>query len=226
MAKKPLPAIFISPPEAGKILGSGAASIECGLRNGTFPIGWAWCTDGKDRRGQWHYRIPKQAFFRALETGSLIGGEVLPCGETACRLYHIWSDMKQRCGNPHHKKYALYGGRGIGYAREWEQYPAFEAWAYANGYREYLALERIRPDRGYTPENCRWAAETQPDDPIRASHLFTVDGETHTVARWAEIWQVHPATVRGRIRRMEQTGDLPRDPGTAGEGSVDAWDSK
>lgn len=63
---------FISTREAAEFLGCGAVSIETGLRNGTFPIGWAWCTQEERRRGQWNYRIPRKAFMDALETGKVM----------------------------------------------------------------------------------------------------------------------------------------------------------
>jgi len=66
-----LPDTFISTRDVAKLLGFGAVSIETGLRNGTFPIGWAWCTEEVDRRGQWNYRIPRQAFLLAIETGQI-----------------------------------------------------------------------------------------------------------------------------------------------------------
>lgn len=64
-----LPEEFISVKEASSLLGCSQASIEVGLRNGTFPIGWAWDTREDGRSGQWNYRIPRAAFMTALETG-------------------------------------------------------------------------------------------------------------------------------------------------------------
>ena len=61
---------YISTCEAGVLLGSSPKSIETGLRNGTFPIGVAWHTMEDGRRGKWHYRIPREALIKAIETGS------------------------------------------------------------------------------------------------------------------------------------------------------------
>jgi len=65
-----LPQEFISTREAASLMGCNAVSIEAGLRNGTFPIGWAWSTTEENRRGQWNYRIPRKALLTALETGT------------------------------------------------------------------------------------------------------------------------------------------------------------
>ena len=202
-----LPSIFISTREAARCLGCGTASIEAGLRNGSFPIGWAWCSAEEDKPGQWNYRIPKSAFERALEVGNLYGGDDTPSTYTCCRLYKVWADMKQRCNNPNCPKYALYGGRGIGYAAEWERFSPFEAWAYANGYREYLTLDRKNPELGYFPANCRWATYKEQANNTRVNHLFTVGGETHNIAEWAEIWKCPRSTARNKIYRMEAQGD-------------------
>ena len=62
---------YITPLEAARLLGCGQQSIEAGLRNGTFPIGVAWYSGG-DRKDQWNYRIPRDIFMHALETGRFL----------------------------------------------------------------------------------------------------------------------------------------------------------
>jgi Fic family protein len=34
-------------------------------------------------------------------------------------------------------------------------------------------------------------------------HLFTLDGETHSIQEWAEIWGVPRSTARNRIYTLE-----------------------
>ena len=79
-------------------------------------------------------------------------------GKTNTRLHTIWSDMKQRCGNPKDHFYYIYGGRGISVCDEWKNdFQAFYDWAIHNGYRDDLTIDRKNNDQGYCPDNCRWA---------------------------------------------------------------------
>lgn len=58
----------ISPREAGRILGRGTATIEQGLRDGTFPVGTCF----KTKSNRFVYIIPEDAFNRFLR-GEIAG---------------------------------------------------------------------------------------------------------------------------------------------------------
>jgi hypothetical protein len=133
-------------------------------------------------------------------------------GETKTRLYRIWSQMKNRCANPKNQAYLLYGGRGITVCPEWqESFEAFRNWAKDNGYSETLTIDRKNNDRGYSPENCRWATYAEQSQNRRyCNKPIHYHGQEVPLRELAKQHGLPTKVVSQRIRNYGWTNERPR----------------
>lgn len=118
------------------------------------------------------------------------------------RIYRIYALIKQRCNDKNCKAYKNYGGRGITICEDWENdFISFYNWAISNGYDDSLTLDRIDNNKGYSPENCRWANRYIQSNNRRNNILITYKGETKTIPQFARDYGIEISTLRSRIYR-------------------------
>lgn len=94
-----------------------------------------------------------------------IGTQSRTHGEAGVRSktpeYGAWANMIQRCTNPNLADFNLYGGRGITVCARWRK--SFMAFLKDMGRKPSprYSLDRIDNNKGYNPNNCRWATAKQ-----------------------------------------------------------------
>lgn len=121
-------------------------------------------------------------------------------GQYKTRLYRIWSNMIQRCGNPQNDNYYLYGARGVSVCDEWKDFAVFSKWAINNGYADNLSIDRIDSNKGYSPENCRWATPKEQTDNRRCSIYVSFNGTRKTLKEWSVTTGIPYKNLLWRIR--------------------------
>lgn len=118
------------------------------------------------------------------------------------RLYNIWARMKCRCTNRtdelHRRRYL---DRGITVCEEWEDYCTFKEWALANGYDDSLEIDRIDNNKGYSPENCRWATRSQQVLNRENTRYFSVNGVEKPLKEWCNIVGANYKTMHGYLMK-------------------------
>jgi len=137
-----------------------------------------------------------------------VGQASVTHGLTDSPEYRTWTDIQTRCHNPNSTSYQNYGGRGIHVCSGWRE--SFESFLSSMGARpsKNHSIDRIDNNRGYEPENCRWATMTEQANNKRNNRLATINGETKTAAQWARENDLSVATVWRRLEDGKHGADL------------------
>jgi hypothetical protein len=127
------------------------------------------------------------------------------------RVYRIWAGILKRCNNPRIPIYRYYGARGITVCERWLRFENFlvDMGEPPEGY----SIDRSDNNRGYEPGNCAWASKKQQARNRRSNVHLTHNGETKTLAEWAELLGVTSGTLVDRLWRgwtTEQTVTTPK----------------
>lgn len=123
-------------------------------------------------------------------------------GYTGNRIYAEYIDMLKRC-RPDYRNHKRYYDRGIYACDEWKGengVHAFFNWAEHSGYDDKLTLDRIDNDKGYSPENCRWATRKQQANNRSTTIKITREGRTQSLKEWCEELNMDYRMVLNRYR--------------------------
>jgi hypothetical protein len=102
--------------------------------------------------------------------------------------------MHRRCA-----KNPKYIERGIWVCLEWASFDVFKKWAKKNGYRKTLTLDRIDNNKGYSPENCRWATAKVQSNNKSTTLMVEYNGESHSLFEWSEKVGIKAEVLYSRI---------------------------
>lgn len=123
-------------------------------------------------------------------------GHALPGNQS--RTYQSWVHLKRRCLSPKDAAYPRYGGRGITICARWMDFRNFLAdmGAAPDG----LEIERLDNESGYEPSNCIWTTRKRQMRNTHRALMMTIDGETLSIADWAERSGLSYDTLKHRLR--------------------------
>lgn len=140
----------------------------------------------------------------------IVTGETKSCGcmtnvkhgGRSTRLYNTWGHMRARCYNPHDKRYASYGGRGIIVCDAWKNsFEAFRDWALSTGYKDTLTIDRIDVNGNYCPENCRWVDVLTQNNNKRSNRMIEYKGKSYTAAELARTVGISYMVLMTRLKK-------------------------
>jgi hypothetical protein len=115
------------------------------------------------------------------------------------RTYYIWRSMRERCRNPNHPEWYLYGGRGITVDPRWESYENFLR---DMGERpDGMSIDRIDNDLGYSKDNCRWATPQEQARNRRTCVYIQTPYGKMCLKELAERLDVNPARLKRHLER-------------------------
>lgn len=135
---------------------------------------------------------------RLLRNGDTGGNSPLKQfdGKTKHYLYATWMNMKQRCYNEKNTKYPIYGARGINVCDRWLN----SFWDFVNDLGERpdgCTLDRVNPDLGYSPENCRWATIYEQNNNVRPRKAKILGISVKGIS-WSDRYKSYDVRYRGK----------------------------
>jgi hypothetical protein len=122
-------------------------------------------------------------------------------GQSKCPEGSSWMAMIRRCTRISHPDYVDYGGRGIKVCDRWRL--SFQAFLEDMGPKpsRHHSIERKENSGNYEPGNCRWATAKEQARNRRSNWMITYNGESKSVAEWAELVGIMADTLEKRLRK-------------------------
>ncbi len=132
-------------------------------------------------------------------------------GKGGTKTYIAWRSMITRC-SPNHARYkARYFDRGIRVCERWLGEIGFANFFADMGTKPVgRTLDRRDNDKGYSPDNCRWATSKEQGRNRSTNTILEFNGESMSVVEWAERIGTSSAVILARLRRWTLHETLTR----------------
>lgn len=126
-------------------------------------------------------------------------------GMSGCSEQSIWFGMKSRCYNKNYYLYHRYGGRGITVCDSWlNDFHRFISNMGERPSKEH-SIDRIDNDKGYSPDNCRWATREEQNSNTSRNIKVELFGKTQTVSQWADVFSINRVAIYKLITRKNMS---------------------
>lgn len=135
-------------------------------------------------------------------------------GGRASKVWSTHRGMLTRCCTPTSWAYVRYGGRGITVCSRWHHgeggLSGFECFLLDMGSppSKRHSIDRIDNDKGYSPENCRWATKKEQSNNRGNNVFISAFGESLTVNQWADRVGVTESCIRYRLFKKGMSPEM------------------
>lgn len=134
--------------------------------------------------------------------------------------YRIWKEMHRRCNSPTRNNFGRYGMRGITVCERWSDFTNFLA-DMGNRPSAAHSIDRINNDKGYNPNNCRWATAKEQSKNTRRNVFISHEDKSMVLRDWAKELGIPYETLRTRyFRYKDRPPRLFRPPRNRSSSSV------
>ena len=124
------------------------------------------------------------------------------------KVYRTWSSMKARCTNPKSTHWHRYGGRGVTLCKDWaDSFESFHAYVGDPPTGKHT-IDRIDNDKGYEPDNVRWATMKEQASNRSSNTWVEYKGMRMTWRQWADHLGIPYNTLMTRVRDKTNLDDI------------------
>lgn len=122
--------------------------------------------------------------------------------------YNIYHKMIRRCHDETDKGFPYYGARGITVCDRWRS--KFGFFLEDMGFRptNEHSIDRIDNNKGYSPDNCRWATKSEQSNNRRNNRIVTYEGEQLTAAELARKLDISEEFIYRRLNKGHNSEEI------------------